>query len=160
MEKLHPTQRGAWTPLSPRPRRPSRSGEEWAAEGAKTAASWIATRVGWLIAGAAKRRVRLGRTLRHLPAVAGAWRDGTIGTDQARAIARARRHRTEAAMARDEEMLVAQAEELGFEDFTGVLEPTGSSWPTPTVPRPPTRSARPPAMSSSNRAWAACGWAG
>ena len=96
-------------------------GEEWAAEGAKTAASWIATRCR-VARRAAKRRVRLGRTLRHLPAVAGAWREGTIGTDQAGAIARARRHRTEAAMARDEEMLVAQAEELGFEDFTGVLE--------------------------------------
>ena len=96
-------------------------GEEWAAEGAKTAASWIATRCR-VARRAAKRRVRLGRTLRHLPAVAQAWREGTIGTDQAGAIARARRHRTEAAMARDEEMLVAQAEELGFEDFTGVLE--------------------------------------
>ena len=51
--------------------------------------------------------------------VAEAWREGAIGADQARAIASARRHRTEAAMARDEEMLVAQAAEMGFEDFTG-----------------------------------------
>jgi hypothetical protein len=96
-------------------------GEEWAADGAKTAASWIATRCR-VARPAAKRRVRLGRTLGHLPAVAQAWRDGAIGEDAARAIASARRHRTEAAMARDEEMLVAQAQELGFEDFTGVLE--------------------------------------
>src|SRR5580693_929078 len=96
-------------------------GEEWAADGAKTAASWIATRCR-VARPAAKRRVRLGRTLRHLPAVAQAWRDGAIGEDAARANASARRHRTEAAMARDEEMLVAQAQELGFEDFTGVLE--------------------------------------
>ena len=61
------------------------------------------------------------RTLRHLPAVAEAWRDGVIGEDAARAIASARRHRTEASMARDEEMLVAQATQLGFEDFYRAL---------------------------------------
>jgi hypothetical protein len=37
------------------------------------------------------------------------------------AMASARRHRTEASMARDEEMLVAQAAELGFEDFSRAL---------------------------------------
>jgi hypothetical protein len=96
-------------------------GEEWAADGAKTAASWIATRCRISRAGA-KRRVRLGRTLRQLPEVAEAWRGGVIGTDQAHAIASARRHRTEAAMARDEAMLVDQAKELGFEDFHRALE--------------------------------------
>jgi hypothetical protein len=96
-------------------------GEQWAAEGAKTAASWISSRCRVPRAGAL-RRVRLGRTLRHLPLVAQAWRDGDIGEDAAKAIASARRHRTEAAMARDEEMLVAQAKELGFEDFTRVLD--------------------------------------
>jgi hypothetical protein len=65
--------------------------------------------------------VRLGRTLRHLPMVAEAWREGDIGEDAAKAIASARRHRTEASMARDEELLVAQAKELGFEDFSRVL---------------------------------------
>jgi hypothetical protein len=59
--------------------------------------------------------------LRHLPRTADAWRDGRIGADQARAIASARRHRTEASMARDEEMLVAQATDLGFEDFYRAL---------------------------------------
>ena len=94
---------------------------DWAAEGAKTAASWIATRCRVPRAGA-KRRTRLGRTLRHLPEVAQAWRAGSIGTDAARAIAGARRHRTEASMARDEGLLVAQAAELGFEDFARALE--------------------------------------
>ena len=97
------------------------AGEEWAADGAKTAASWIATKCR-ISRRAAKRRVRLGRTLRHLPEVAQAWRDGRIGEDQAQAIASARRHRTEAAMARDEAVLVSQAAELGFEDFYRVLE--------------------------------------
>ena len=94
--------------------------EEWALDGAKSAASWIASRCR-VPRVAALRRVRLGRRLRFLPAVAEAWRNGDIGQEAAQAIARARRHRTEAAMARDEEMLVAQAKELGFEDFSGVL---------------------------------------
>jgi hypothetical protein len=95
--------------------------EQWAAEGAKTAASWISSRCRVSRAGA-KGRTRLGRTLRHLPEVARAWRDGEIGTDAARALAAARRQRTEEAMARDEAVLVAQAKELGFEDLHRVLE--------------------------------------
>jgi hypothetical protein len=95
--------------------------EEWAADGAKTASAWIASRCR-VPRASAKRRVRLARTLRHLPEVAQAWRDGAIGVDQARAIASARRHRTEASMARDEAMLVAQGKEMGFEDFNRVLD--------------------------------------
>ncbi len=94
--------------------------EEWAADGAKTAAAWLATRCR-MPRPAARRRVRLARSLRHLPECAGAWREGRIGVDQARAIASARRHRTEASMARDEGMLVAQASEMGFEDFYRAL---------------------------------------
>jgi hypothetical protein len=95
-------------------------GEEWAAEGAKTASAWIASHCR-VPRAAARRRVRLARTLRHLPECAEAWRDGAIGVDQARAIASARRHRTESAMARDESMLVAQAADMGFEDFLRAL---------------------------------------
>lgn len=95
-------------------------GEQWAADGAKTAASWISSRCR-VPRSAAKRRVRLGRTLRHLPECAQAWREGSIGLDHAQAIASARRHRTEASMARDEEMLVAQATEMDFEDFSRAL---------------------------------------
>ena len=97
------------------------TGEEWAGEGAKTAASWISSRCR-VSRATAKRQVRLGRSLRHLPEVAAAWRQGAIGEDAARAIASARRQRTESAMARDEAMLVAQATELGFEDLHRVLE--------------------------------------
>ena len=95
-------------------------GEEWAADGAKTAGAWIATRCR-LPRAAARRRVRLGRALRHLPECAEAWREGAIGSDQARAIASARRHRTESSMARDEAMLVAQGAQMGFEDFYRAL---------------------------------------
>ena len=93
---------------------------EWASDGAKTASAWIATRCR-VPRSAARRRTRLGRSLRHLPGCAEAWREGRIGADQARAIASARRHRTEASMARDEEMLVAQAASMGFEDFHRAL---------------------------------------
>ncbi len=96
------------------------AGEEWAADGAKTASAWIATRCR-LPRSAARRRVRLGRALRHLPECAEAWREGAIGVDQARAIAAARRHRTEASMERDEGMLVSQATQMGFEDFYRAL---------------------------------------
>ncbi len=95
-------------------------GEEWAADGAKTPAAWIATRCR-VPRRAARRRVRLGRALRHLPECAEAWRAGAIGVDQAQAIAAARRHRTESSMARDEGMLVAQASDMGFEDFYRAL---------------------------------------
>ena len=56
------------------------------------------------------------------PPCAQAWREGAIGTDQAEAIASARRHRTESSMARDEAMLVAQATEMGFDDFNRALD--------------------------------------
>ena len=93
---------------------------EWAADGAKTASAWIATRCR-VPRAAARKRTRLGRTLRHLPRCAEAWREGRIGSDQARAIASARRHRTEASMTRDEGMLVSQAAAMGFEDFYRAL---------------------------------------
>jgi hypothetical protein len=95
-------------------------GEQWAADGAKTASAWLATRCR-IPRSVARRRVRLARALRHLPECADAWRDGAIGVDQARAIASARRHRTESSMARDEGMLVSQAAQMGFEDFHRAL---------------------------------------
>jgi hypothetical protein len=94
--------------------------QEWAADGAKTAGAWIATKCR-VPQRAARHRVRLGRNLRHLPETAEAWREGRIGTEQAQAIAGARRHRTEAAMVRDEHMLVEQAAQMGFEDFYRAL---------------------------------------
>ena len=90
-------------------------------QGAKTAPAWMRRHTVSGSRAAAKRRVRLGRNLRHLPDVAEAWREGDIGVDQARAIASARRHRTAASMARDEEMLVSQATQMGFEDFYRAL---------------------------------------
>ncbi len=96
------------------------TGHEWVADGAKTAAAWVARRCRVSHA-SARRRVRLGRALCDLPRSADAWREGRIGSEQAKAIAGARRHRTEAAMERDEEMLVTQAAQMGFEDFFRAL---------------------------------------
>jgi hypothetical protein len=96
-------------------------GEQWAADGAKSAASWLATRCR-VDRRRARRRVSLGRKLGHLPEVARAWRAGAIGVDQAQAMAAARGRRTEASLHRDEALLVGQAQELGFEDFSRVLE--------------------------------------
>ncbi len=94
--------------------------EEWAFDGAKTSSAWIAARCA-LPKGKARRRVALGKALRRLPECAEAWREGRIGADQARAIASARRCRTEGAIERDEAMLVSFASSLGFEDFYRAL---------------------------------------
>jgi hypothetical protein len=96
------------------------AGGEWAADGARTAAAWVAARCQ-LPSSSARRRVRLGRALRHLPATEAAWLAGAVGEAQVAALARARTPATEEAMARDEEMLVSEAERLRFESFARVL---------------------------------------
>lgn len=50
---------------------------EWDASGARTAAAWIRTRCG-IPTPTARRRVRLGRALRHLPTAEAAWLEGDI----------------------------------------------------------------------------------
>ncbi len=49
----------------------------WAPDGARTASAWLATRCR-LPSTHARRLVRRGRALRHLPACAEAWSDGSI----------------------------------------------------------------------------------
>jgi Domain of unknown function (DUF222)/HNH endonuclease len=92
----------------------------WAPDGARNAASWLATRCA-LPQGAARARVRLARSVRHLPAFTGAWREGAIGAEHVRAVARLRRDITEKALERDEEILLTQAKTLRFEPFTRAL---------------------------------------
>jgi hypothetical protein len=96
------------------------AGEGWAGDGAKNAAAWIATRCK-LPKKAARRRVKVGRALRDLPACQEAWRDGRIGSEQAHAIALAGADGKEEALERDEAALVEQATEMGFEAFTRSL---------------------------------------
>jgi hypothetical protein len=96
------------------------AGGEWASDGARTAAAWVAARCQ-LPSSSARRRVRLGRALRHLPATEAAWLSGAVGEAQVAALARARTPATEEALAEAEEMLVGEAKRLRFESFSRVL---------------------------------------
>jgi len=90
---------------------------EWEADGARSASSWLAATCHLPQAGA-KRCVRLGRALRHLPVAEEAWLGGDIGAAQVSVLATARTPSTEKAMARDEEMLVGFARRLRFSAFS------------------------------------------
>jgi hypothetical protein len=94
--------------------------EQWASDGAHTAAAWLATRCR-LPAGEARRLVRRGRALRHLPACAEAFGAGAINHAHVDALSAVRRPATEQALARDEALLVEQAETMRFEPFTCAL---------------------------------------
>jgi hypothetical protein len=87
----------------------------WVPDGARNAASWLATRCR-MPRGHARRLVRRGRELRHLPACSQAWSDGDISAPQVDAIAALRADATEDALARDESMLVAQARTTALYD--------------------------------------------
>jgi hypothetical protein len=91
--------------------------DTWALDGARNASAWLATRCR-LPTAEARRVVRRGRALRHLPACAEAWSAGTITAAHVDVIAALRRPATEAALARDEALLVDQAGGLGFSSFT------------------------------------------
>ena len=90
---------------------------EWEVDGAQTAAAWVATRCR-VPKGVARRTVRVGRALRHLPVCEQAWLAGDLTACHVRTIAAVRRPATEAALARDEHLLVGHARAVGFEAFT------------------------------------------
>ncbi len=96
------------------------AGGEWQADGARSAAAWIATRrrMPWA---SARRRVLVGRALRHRPATEEAWLAGDIGIAHVSALAEARTASAEEALARDEAMLVGQARHLQFRHFARTL---------------------------------------
>ena len=89
---------------------------EWEADGARSGAAWLAVRCHAPVS-AARRRVHLGRALRHLAAVESAWLAGDVGEPHVALLASARTPATEAALARDEEALVGQARTLRYRDF-------------------------------------------
>jgi hypothetical protein len=84
------------------------AGRAWEASGARTASAWLAAQCR-LPVESARRRVRLGRALRHLPAAEAAWLAGAVGEAQVRLLASVRTPATAECLARDEEMLVGQA---------------------------------------------------
>ncbi len=92
----------------------------WADDGARSAPAWIATRCR-LPRAEARRQVRRGRALRHLPLVARAWASGEISGSHVDALAALCRPHTEAALERDEPLLVRQARRLRFEHFARAL---------------------------------------
>lgn len=88
----------------------------WEADGARSAAAWTATRCRLPI-GTARRRVALGRSLRHLPVAEAAWLAGDISDAHVALLAKARNERTEEALAESEATLVEDARGLQFAGF-------------------------------------------
>jgi len=96
------------------------AGRAWEADGARTASAWMSSRCHVPVA-SARRRVHLGRALRHMGRVEAAWLSGDIGEAHVGLLAGARRPATEACFARDEAMLVGQATELRYHHFARAL---------------------------------------
>ncbi len=92
----------------------------WKPDGAHSAAAWLATRCRMPMP-TARRRVRLGRALRHLPVTETAWLGGDIGEAQVGLLAKARTSGTAETLARDEELLVSEAMRLRFASFARVV---------------------------------------
>lgn len=92
----------------------------WEADGARSAAAWVTTRTHLPIS-TARRRVHLGRALRHMETVEGAWLSGDLGDAQVGLLARARTPATTAVFARDEEGLVDDGRRLRFRDFARMM---------------------------------------
>ncbi len=90
---------------------------DWATDGARTAAAWVTTRCR-VNKSEAKRRVRRGRELRNLPETTRAWAEGDITGAHVDVMISLRAPETEAALARDEALLVDQARRLTFAQFT------------------------------------------
>lgn len=91
---------------------------EWAQDGARSAASWIASRCH-LPSFEARHRLRLARATAKLPETTRAWSDGKIASAHVGVLARLQRDEaTRDALQEAEEMLVGRAEELSFSNFS------------------------------------------
>jgi hypothetical protein len=96
------------------------AGGDWEADGARSAASWVALSCR-LPSSTARRRVRVGRELRQMPTVEAAWLAGDIDGAHAGPLAGARTPATAECFVRDEAMLVGEAERLTHQQFMKVL---------------------------------------
>ena len=94
--------------------------KEWEAEGARSAAAWVAIRCHTPTT-TAKARVRLGRDIRTMPASEAAWLNGEVGEAQVEALARARRLVGGERFDPDETELVGHAKDLTYRQFRRVL---------------------------------------
>ena len=98
-------------------------GVEWAAAGARTATAWLAVETR-LPKRALGRRLALARDLASLPEAEAAWLEGSIGEAHVAQLAAARTPAREAAMDRDEAMLVGWARTLRSDQFVRTV----ASW--------------------------------
>jgi hypothetical protein len=94
--------------------------QRWADDGARSPSSWIAHRCH-IPSSIARRRVRLGRELRHLPRLEEAWSSGDLSEPHVAAMVARRTPATAEAMERDEAMLVDHASRLTFREFSRAL---------------------------------------
>jgi hypothetical protein len=95
------------------------AGGEWEVDGARSATAWVAGRCGLPLA-EARRRVRLGRRLRDVPAAEAAWLAGDVGEEQVASLAAARARNPEC-FERDQYLLVQHAKELSHRHFARAL---------------------------------------
>jgi hypothetical protein len=96
------------------------AGQEWEADGARSAGAWISARCHVPLP-AARRRVRLGRDLRSMPATEEAWLAGDIGEAHVEPLAAVRRRVGAEAFDPDEAALVEHARTLRHRDFVHTL---------------------------------------
>ena len=92
----------------------------WEADGARSAAGWIAVACH-LPKATARRRVQLGRELRHMPIAEQAWLAGDIDGAHVALLARSRTDATAEQFGRHEEILVGYARDLRFGRFVRVM---------------------------------------
>jgi hypothetical protein len=92
----------------------------WVPDGAHHAVAWLMAKCR-LPKPQARKMVRRGRELRHLPKADQAWSDGQIGSAQVDLIAGCRQPATEEALARDEAMLVTQGALLPYAAFARAI---------------------------------------
>ena len=91
----------------------------WVPSGARNAVAWLTARCR-VPKSTARRMVRRGREIRHLPVCAEAWASGDIAAPQVDVMAGLRSDATAEALARDEETLVDQARTLPYQSFVKV----------------------------------------
>ena len=96
------------------------AGGTWEGDGARSAAAWLATRLRTALP-ATRRRLRLGRALRHMAHAEAAWLAGEIDANHVAALAEARTPVSRECFARDEAMLVDQAARLSHRHFARAL---------------------------------------
>jgi hypothetical protein len=89
---------------------------EWAADGAKSCAAWMAGSCR-LPRSVAKRQLKLGRASRHLAVFEQAWGEGRVSGAHVELVEGVRRFETEDVLARDEELLCTNAQDLTFNHF-------------------------------------------